>query len=258
VAEFCQDARCGNGVHDTGEADVDCGGYLCRPCKPGADCENASDCDSGVCLERTCAEPSCADGTLNGDEIALDCGGSCEGCAPGTPCRNPGDCASGSCASARCTHSCDEGRADCDGDYGNACETDTASDPLHCGACATQCQPPNALPTCAAGACGFSACEPGFEDCNEDPSDGCEVDVARDPKNCGGCGSACSENHAMADCRDGTCALTCDYGYADCDRLDTTGCEVSLDDDVDNCGHCGTHCPSEGDRAPNCRAGSCG
>lgn len=258
VGEFCQDARCGNGMRDKGEADVDCGGFLCRPCRPGGICENPGDCDSGVCQDTRCAVPSCSDGTLNGDEIALDCGGDCPGCAPGTPCRNPSDCSSGACESARCTHSCDENEADCDGEFGNACETNIATDPLHCGACATPCQPPNTVPECVDGVCGFSVCEPGFADCNEDKSDGCEVDIARDPKNCGACASACSENHAMADCRDGTCALTCDPGYDDCDHADTNGCETSLADDIDNCGHCGTTCPSEAERPPVCRASVCG
>jgi hypothetical protein len=34
---------------------------------------------------------------------------------------------------------CDEGTADCDGDESNGCETETSSDPAHCGRCGTVC-----------------------------------------------------------------------------------------------------------------------
>ncbi len=46
-------------------------------------CTSNIDCDTGFCelFTSTCQEPSCTDGQMNGDEEAVDCGGSCEACA---------------------------------------------------------------------------------------------------------------------------------------------------------------------------------
>jgi hypothetical protein len=37
----------------------------------------------------------------------------------------------------------------------------------------------------------FGACPPGREDCNGNPGDGCEIDLATDSANCGACGVGC-------------------------------------------------------------------
>jgi hypothetical protein len=51
----------------------------------------------------TVAEGSCADGLLNGEEVAVDCGGTlCQGCAVGQPCVLDGDCAGEVCTSNVC------------------------------------------------------------------------------------------------------------------------------------------------------------
>jgi hypothetical protein len=52
---------------------------------------------------------------------------------------------------------CAAGTADCDGQAGNGCEASTASDPAHCGGCATVCTTVHGKPSCTAGACS-SAC----------------------------------------------------------------------------------------------------
>jgi hypothetical protein len=52
------------------------------------------------------------------------------------------------------------------------------------------------------GSCG-GRCNPGFDDCNRDfRSDGCEINLASDPANCGACGSVCPQG---ASCSNGLC-----------------------------------------------------
>ncbi|MEW5847248.1 MAG: fibrinogen-like YCDxxxxGGGW domain-containing protein [Myxococcota bacterium] len=46
--------------------------------------------------------PTCRDGVKNGDESAVDCGGSCRPCGSGLACAAPSDCASGACVSLVC------------------------------------------------------------------------------------------------------------------------------------------------------------
>ena len=45
---------------------------------------------------------SCTDGVMNGDESAIDCGGSCVACALNVACRSAIDCASGLCRQSLC------------------------------------------------------------------------------------------------------------------------------------------------------------
>jgi len=46
--------------------------------------------------------PSCSDGTKNGTETDLDCGGMCGACAVGKVCTTGGDCANGTCFAGTC------------------------------------------------------------------------------------------------------------------------------------------------------------
>jgi len=73
-------------------------------------------------------------------------------------------CTSGACAIA----SCSAGFANCDATASNGCETNTNSDPAHCGNCTTVCS--GTTPNCTGGSCtGGSAptCSPaGFVICD--------------------------------------------------------------------------------------------
>jgi hypothetical protein len=64
--------------------------------------------------------------------------------------------------------------------------------------------------------CKVTSCSSGFADCNGNGADGCEVDLARDPNNCGSCGSKPAE----------TCNLRDDNCNGVCDDLD--GCRVGI------------------------------
>lgn len=92
--------------------------------------------------------------------------------------------------------------ADCDGMSANGCEIGTATDPLHCGNCATACSAPNGTPGCSASACTVLACNANFANCDGMAANGCEVDMTTDASNCGGCGIACG---AGRQCLGGVC-----------------------------------------------------
>jgi hypothetical protein len=67
---------------------------------------------------------------------------------------------------------CDGADNDCDGTIDNGFNVMT--DARNCGACGRACNLPNAIPSCAMGQCGVSACQPGYANRNGDATDGCE------------------------------------------------------------------------------------
>ncbi len=107
-------------------------------------------------------------------------------------------CVAGTCA----VLACDVGFADCDAISANGCEADLSL-PATCGACDVVCPVvPQAVSSCVAGGCRLT-CVVGRADCNAEPADGCEADLAKDKRNCGACGVRC----LIGKCRDGVCAL---------------------------------------------------
>jgi hypothetical protein len=107
------------------------------------------------------------------------------------------------------------------------------TDTNHCGGCNTVCTAPqNATSTCSGGTCGV-VCDPGFADCDGDPSNGCEANLQGDASNCGTCGHACSGDKPA--CASGTCgcAPPPDASYLDsCSNCSQSGdvitCECCL------------------------------
>ncbi|MGE0790524.1 MAG: MopE-related protein [Sandaracinaceae bacterium] len=117
-----------------------------------------------------------------------------------------------------------------------------------------------AMTSCASAACTITMCEPGFGDCDGDPSNGCER-ALNTVTDCGSCGVACAPANATGDCASGTCRIgTCDAGYGDCDADATNGCETSTRTTTD-CGICGRACMPAGAvgdcSTGTCRIGSC-
>ena len=82
------------------------------------------------------------------------------------------------------------------------------------------------------------SCEPGFDDCDNDPASGCETPTSQDDDNCGGCGLQCNSA-----CNDSACVTEqCNDGFEDCNGDVGDGCEVSLTSDASDCGFCGHSC----------------
>ncbi len=231
-------------------------------------CERDGDCAMGG-RRMACCAGRCLD--VSGDAKNCGrCGNACAGnccdgaCSdPQTDARNCGGCgmacstthATSACAGGECgLGACEAGWGDCDHDAKNGCETNLHVDAANCTACGMACALPHGVTACADG-CYLAACEFGFDDCNGDPSDGCEQSVLDDANNCGGCGVRCAAvPNGQASCVNATCELTsCNQGFLDCDHDANNGCEVQGATDAKNCGACGVAC------APGqvCKGGGC-
>jgi hypothetical protein len=242
---------CESGWEDCDEAE----GNGCET-ETAVDLENCGGCDI-ACPERVNAARTCAVG-LCGYACStgyLDCdGGAADGCEvdPAMDVANCGGCGVGctmpahgtaGCASGSCGIGvCDTGWTDCNVAATDGCEVDTHGDPWNCGGCGTACTvPAHGTAGCASGSCGIGVCDTGWMDCNAVVGDGCEINTAADPSNCGTCGSTCASGICTAsicaaptctdlvrngsetdvDCGGGTCPLCADgrmciLGSRDC------------------------------------------
>ena len=61
------------------------------------------------------------------------------------------------------------------------------SDSNDCGPCVL----PHATAACIAGSCSIESCNPGWHDCDDIASTGCETDLETAPDDCGQCGHTC-------------------------------------------------------------------
>ena len=172
--------------------------------------------------------------------------GACDNACPATPADATSTCSTGSCGLT-----CDAGFDDCDGDATNGCEAPLTA-PDTCGDCTTQCS--GTTPLCEVSGGGASCvrrCTGGTTRCGTS----C-VDTDTDVLHCGACDSPCPDPaQATATCSGGTCGMSCDSGFDDCDGRSDTGCETSLRTTTD-CGMCGRAC-APANATGNCSSGSC-
>jgi hypothetical protein len=222
----------------------------CGAC--GVSCVSAStlsECRSGMCFATGCANGygRCDGGTscrslLDDPNNCGMCGRRCSGQTP--------NCAGGQCTDQMCAG----GTADCDGRAQNACETQLG-DAQSCGACGRRCgMLAHARSNCSDQRCAIDRCDAGWQDCDGDPYNGCEVNVNESASDCGACRSPCALPHAQSVCQQGKCQIgSCDAGRGDCNHAAADGCEIDLKL-PDNCGSCGTSCL----RLPDVLASSCG
>jgi hypothetical protein len=145
---------------------------------------------------------------------------------------------------------CDATQKTCDG----ACVS--REDPEH-GCAAESCAPcvpsANGVAACEAGVC-TSSCAEGFDDCDVDPKNGCEVQIATNIAHCGACGHVCGAANAdiPPKCAAGKCSFTCKTDFGHCTASDESGCETNFQTDPLNCGACGHSC-----LGGTCDAGRC-
>lgn len=94
-------------------------------------CRTDADCGSSqVCKKGGCVGPSCYDGTQNGNETDIDCGGpGCADCQVGKSCSADSDCASTSCVGGTCRREC---MADADCGSGDVCMEGACQSPPGC------------------------------------------------------------------------------------------------------------------------------
>jgi hypothetical protein len=96
------------------------------------------------------------------------------------------------CFNGACQSVCANGLSLC----GTAC-ADLATDVNNCGACSKKCNSTRANVACVSGVCNIT-CRKSGANCDGDPSNGCEVDLDVDSKNCGACGHDCLGGPCMA------------------------------------------------------------
>jgi hypothetical protein len=256
----CIGPGCMNDAQDGAETDIDCGGDTCLPCITGQTCAVASDCESGVCSETKCLAPACDDQVENGKESSVDCGGDCSPCPANEPCNLDKDCLSAECNGKICGSECADGFANCDRQNDNGCEITIKTDLENCGACGNVCDLPNATAECSAGLCRIKTdgCAAGFQDCNGDPEDGCEVDLKSNKLNCGACNKICPELNGTPSCDAGSCKIACSAGFEDCDENTDNGCEINTKTHSKNCGACEKACPADAGYSAYCKDSACG
>jgi hypothetical protein len=150
------------------------------------------------------------------------------------------------CVAGECKPTCDANHFDCNTEGADGCEADITSDPKNCGACGHSCSTAGSTSTdCVKSKCA-PACDVTHADCDKDRENGCEIDLARDTKNCGVCGHQCAATNATTVmCDAGTCRPTCANGYGDCTTpsadVPDNGCEANLNAGA-TCGACNHNC----------------
>ncbi len=170
----CVAAHCADGLKDSDETDLDCGGSCGATCKdeaPQQACKVAGDCINGVCSGSPlrCQPPTCGDGVKNGKETDIDCGGPDCGlaktCAPGKGCAVASDCAS----AAACSGNNYTAPSTCNGS--NICVAASPVDctanskvcnVIGCVACNSASDCPATGNECVAKACNANACGTSF------------------------------------------------------------------------------------------------
>lgn len=228
-------------------ADTDCGGVegLCLQQIEGRFCAPPCDLDNPICPAGASCNPAPIDGVSYG--VCTPDSGLCSPCIDDDgDQRGQGD----ACLGSDCNDDDDTSYAGapefCDGED-NDCDLeldedfDLGTDADNCGECGVVCSDNNAISSCDAGVCVVDECVDGFANCDEDASNGCEVNEAA----ADAC-EACNDGVVVG----GSCGA-CDLGTWSCvgvDAICTGG-----DTPENACGGC-----AELTSAPDDRCGSCG
>lgn len=204
---------CDRGCWDPKNDDDYCGNCStrCDPKNGGApELPNAYyGCVNSQCGRMKCKPyfANCDTSTGNGCETFLVTNENCGAC--GNACPDGHACRLDEHMVPRCMCPPDKTYCEswCDGDVCSGRCVDLTSDQDNCGACGVGCYVParNATSTCNYGTCVMD-CNEGRADCNNSQSDGCEVNIDSDPRNCGACGHVCDAVAGQA-CVAGRCVV---------------------------------------------------
>jgi len=141
------------------------------------------------------------------------------------------------CAAASKT--CVDCLSDADCPTGQYCDTDTGS--LSCLDGCRQASDCDGLGLAMPDCCGHRC-----------------VDLQSNATACGSCQLACTLPNALTLCNAGTCEFAgCNSGFANCDTLESNGCEFPVDADPQNCGACFRVCTGQNVTNNTCVAGAC-
>ncbi len=169
---------------------------------------------------------ACNNACQNGEVCDQNTGKCIKVCKPGlTHC--DGNCVNLAVLHLESCGVCESGYCDADGFSPNGCEMNfMANDVHHCGACGQSCGEGE---TCESGVCtpicdvgktycdgvckDFSAlnlsecdtCAEGFDNCDGNVRNGCEISILTDVAHCGACGHACGIGES---CNEGICENT--------------------------------------------------
>lgn len=212
-------------------------------------------CANSACVFDGCGtdQANCDTVLSNGCEVNLKTDKNhCGNCS--TACATTG-ASSTSCSAGACAPLCTGTRLACSTPQ-NGCTVDAATDANNCGGCGKVCATGSAAHV-TANTCGGSVCKPScasnYADCDSIPQNGCELSVANDKNNCGGCNVVCGTAHTVStNCSAGACAPNCSAGWKNC-GAPADGCNVQLGTTA-NCTKCGESCSGA---TPYCTAGGC-
>jgi hypothetical protein len=252
--------NCSGSCVNTLTSTAHCGPVQPSTCGMACTLANAvNTCSGGTCGFSSCNTgfANCNNTSSDGCEVNITSSATnCNGC--NNNCNTLTGVASASCVSSACANLvCITGRADCNSNTGDGCETTLSNDRTNCGACNNDCNdlPQVATSTCSSSACNVSTCDTNFGNCDNVSSNGCEADLRISAANCGACGAACpsgTNNTLNNDCLSGQC--NCVAGFGDCDSNRTNGCETNRQASNQHCGNCGVPCTGAGN---TCAGGTC-
>ncbi|NUP06694.1 MAG: hypothetical protein HOW73_11625 [Polyangiaceae bacterium] len=225
------------GFANAGEVCPD-GGGVCDGAGTCVQCVGPEQCDADQeCVDHQCLGFGCSDGTPNGSETGLDCGGpDCPPCGTGEPCDGPADCESGVCNDTCQEPSCtdrvqngDETDTDCGGSCVTGCGLNHKCE-INDDCVSLFCSCENA--TCL---CKTPSCDDGIQN-------GTEIDVDCGPTCLGTCA------HGNQCLQDAWCISKV------CDDKTQTCAEPSCDDGVRNGLEDGTDCCNPADASDVCES----